>query len=87
MANGAGRLFKVIHNTSKDSNPNTSRIISLTIKSISPFIFQRDDKLEITEDFCIFNNAIDKSSLQIGDIVIAFVFADGQQYFIQQINS
>lgn len=86
MANGAGRLFKVIHNTSKDTNPNTSRIISLTVKSKSPLVFRRDDKLDITQDFYIINSALNINTLNVGDIVIAFVFSDGQQYFIQQKN-
>ena len=85
MANGASRIWDIMFNTSKGTNPDTSKIISLTVKSTQPLVFIRDDKLEITNDFYIINSSLDASSLQIDDIVIAFVFNNGQQYFIQQL--
>lgn len=85
MANGASRIFNIIHNTSESTNPNTSKIISMTVKSTQPLVFQRDDKLEITKEFYILNQTLDNYSWQVGDIVIAFVFSNGQQYFIQQL--
>ena len=87
MANGASRLFNIIKNTSESTNLNPSQVVSLTVKSTSPIIFKKDDKLDITEEFCIFDRTFNKSTMQIGDIVIAFVFNDGQIYFIQQNES
>lgn len=84
MANGASRIFNIIHNTSENTNPTTSKIITLTVISLDPLVFQRDDKLTISKDFYFINQALDTSELQLNDIVLAFVFDDGQQYFIQQ---
>ena len=83
MANGINRIFDIIHNTSEETNPTTSKTITMTVKSTQPLIFERDDKLEITEDFCIFDNLIDKTTFSVGDMVTAFVFSNGQQYYIQ----
>lgn len=87
MANGASRLFSIIKNTSESTNLTPSQVVSLTVKSITPIIFNRDDKLDIPEELCIFNKTFNKSNIVIGDIVIAFVFNDGQVYFIQQNES
>ena len=75
MANGINRIFDIIHNTSEETNPTTSKTITMTVKSTQPLIFERDDKLEITEDFCIFDNLIDKTTFSVGDMVTAFVFS------------
>ena len=84
MANGASRLFNVIKNTSEGTNLNPSQVVSLTVKSTNPLVFNRDDKLDITQDFCVFSKFVDISSLSVGDVITAFVFNDGQMYFIQQ---
>ena len=83
MANGAGRIFEVMKNTSEETNIRPSLVVSLTVKSINPLILTRDDRLEITEDFCIFSKYIDKTAIEIGDIFTAFLFNDGQGYYIE----
>ena len=87
MGNGASRLFNVMKRTSKSTNISPSQVVSLTVKSIQPLVFMRDDRLEITEDFCTFNQSFDINKLSIGDIVLAMVFNNGQTYFIQQNDS
>lgn len=87
MANGANRLFNVIKNTSESTNVKPSELVSLTVKSLNPIVFNKDDKLDVPEEFCVFNNNIDKSKFQIGDTVSAFVFNEGQLYFIQQTDN
>lgn len=87
MANGANRLFRIMKKISKNMNPSSSKIVSLTVKTTSPLIFQRDDRLEIPEDFCTFNNLIQKNELRKGDVVTALVLNNGQSYFIQQLNN
>lgn len=82
MANGANRIFGIINSTSEGNNPNTSKLITLTVKSLNPFVFIRDDKLEIGEEFCYFDYFIDKNLLQVNDIVRAIVLDNGQQYYI-----
>lgn len=87
MSNGANRLFNVMKQTSEDTNTKPSQVVSLTVKSIQPLIFMRDDRLEITEEFCILGKLVRKEDFKIGDIVTAMVFNEGQTYFIQQNNS
>ena len=84
MANGANRIFEVMKNTSEETNIRPSLVVSLTVKSINPLILTRDDRLEITEDFCIFSKYIDKTAIEIGDILTAFLFNDGQVYYIEE---
>lgn len=83
MANGANRLFNVMKKLSRSTNNAPSQIVSLTVKSTKPLILKRDEKLEITESFCTFNKTLPKEDLKVGDIVTAFVFNNGQSYFIQ----
>lgn len=87
MANGAGRLFNIIKNTSEGTNPVPTQLVSLKVKSTNPIIFNKDDKIDITEEFCIFNDNINVNSLAIGDVVLAFVFNEGQLYFIEQTDN
>jgi len=87
MGNGANRLFKVIKNTGENVGSKPSQIVSLTVKSIQPLVFMRDDRLEITEEFCIFSKLARKENIRVGDVVIATVFNDGQLYFIEQNNN
>ena len=84
MANGANRIFEVMKNTSEETNIRPSLVVSLTVKSINPLILTRDDRLEITEDFCIFSKYIDKTAIEIGDILTAFLFNYGQFYYIEE---
>ena len=84
MANGAGRLFDVIKNTSEGTNTQPSEVVSLKVKSLNPIVFIKDDKLEITENFCVFNKTFNLETTEVGDIITAFIFNDGQSYFIQQ---
>lgn len=87
MSNGTNRLFQVMKKTSESTNITPSQVISLTVKSTQPLIFMRDDRLEITEEFCTFNKTVTPESLKVGDLITAFVFNGGQKYFIQQNNS
>ena len=83
MANGAGRLFDVMKKTGEASKGVSSKLVSLKVKSKEPLIFQIDDRLEITEEFCYFSNSADKELLDIGDIVVAVALNNGQSYYIQ----
>lgn len=83
MANGAGRLFDVMKKTGEASKGVSSKLVSLKVKSKEPLIFQIDDRLEITEEFCYFSNSADKELLNIGDIVVAVALNNGQSYYIQ----
>lgn len=87
MANGASRLFNVMKQTSQDTNIKPSQVVSLTVKSVQPLIFIRDDKLEITKDFCIIGKLAKYQGFRVGDIVTATVFNEGQQYYIEQNDS
>ena len=87
MANGASRLFNVMKQTSQDTNIKPSQVVSLTVKSVQPLIFIRDDKLEITEDFCIIGKLAKYQGFRVDDIVTATVFNEGQQYYIEQNDS
>jgi len=87
MANGAGRIFDVIKQTSEETNTPASLVVSLTVKAINPLVLILDDKLEITEEFCVFNDIVNKSTIEVGDILTAFTFNEAQVYFIQQNES
>lgn len=87
MANGAGRIFNVFKQTSEETNTKPSIVTSLTVKSTNPLILTRDDKLEISEEFCVFGQLISKNTLEIGDVLTAFVFNEGQVYFLTQNES
>ena len=86
MSNGASRLFNVMKRTSEDTNTSPSQVVSLTVKSIQPLVFIRDDRLEIPEEFCLFSRLVKKENIKIGDIVTAMVFNEGQSYFIEDNN-
>lgn len=83
MANGAGRLFNIMKQTGEATNTSPSQIITLTVKSINPLVFQRDDRLEIPEDFCTFTDDDAAQNLAVDDKVKAIVLNDGQDYYIQ----
>ena len=83
MANGASRIFEVLKRTSEATNISPSKVITLLVKSTNPIVYQRDDRLEITEDFCTYNNEDAKGNLAVGDKVTALVLNDGQSYYIQ----
>lgn len=83
MANGASRLFNIMKMTGEATNISPSQIITLTVKSTSPIVFQRDDRLEIPIDFCTFTDDSVINSLNVGDKVKAIVLNDGQSYYIQ----
>ena len=81
MANGAGRIFKLM----QVSGTNTiSEVITLQVKSINPLQLTDGDKLLITKDFIIFDNNIDTSKLSVGDKLQAQTFNDSQIYYITQ---
>lgn len=83
MANGASRLFNIMKMTGEATNTSPSQIITLTVKSINPLVFQRDDRLEIPIDFCTFTDDEAINNLSVGDKVKAIVLNDGQSYYIQ----
>lgn len=82
MANGASRIFNVIKNTN-DIN-DTNNLLSVTVKTLNPLTFKIDDKLSIEPNFYILSEDIDVNKLQIGDILNAFTFNNGQLYYINQ---
>lgn len=84
MANGASKIFKIMQNTSKAP---TSKALYLTVKSLNPLNLTLDDRLIITENFCIFDDLIDKTKLSIGDVLLATTYNDGQLYLIHQAIS
>ena len=84
MANGAGRLFDIIKDTSEGMQSNPSEYVALTVKALNPLVFNKDDRLDIPEQFCVFNELLDTNSLQIGHIVSAIILNNGQLYYILQ---
>lgn len=81
MANGAGRIFKIMQKTNVDT---VSEVVYLTVKSTSPLILNLENRFDITSDFYILNDEIVPSKISVGDKLLAFTFNDGQCYFIQQ---
>ena len=81
MSTGANRIFKIMQKSQKSSVDN---LISVKVKSINPLTFIVDERLSITEDFIVFSNQIDRSKISVGDTFNAFLFNDGQTYYINQ---
>lgn len=82
MANGAGRLFDIIKDTSEGMQPTQAQYVTLTVKSLNPLIFNKDDRLDITREFCIFDTTFDFSTIHINDIIGAILLNNGQLYYI-----
>lgn len=81
MASGASRIFKLMQNAGTDT---ISEIVYLTVKSVNPLILNLENRLDITEDFIVLNDGIDKSRIKVGDKLTASTFNDSQCYFVQQ---
>lgn len=81
MANGASRIFKLMQNAGTDT---VSEMVYLTVKSTNPLIFNLEDRLDITEEFYVLNDNIIKERLNIGDVLTATTFNNGQKYLINQ---
>ena len=85
MANGASKIFKIMQNAGTNT---VSKLVSLTVKTLSPLTFTLDDKITLNENFYILSDSIDTSRLSIGDTLLATTFNDNQKYYIQQaVNS
>ena len=81
MANGANRIFKIMQ---KSGTNTISEVVYLTVKSLKPLVLNLEDRLDLTEEFLIFSDSIIKDRLQIGDILTATTYNDGQKYYISQ---
>lgn len=81
MGNGASRLFRIMQKSGTDT---VSEVVYLTVKSVSPLTLNLEDRLDITEQFIVLNDEIDKSKIKTGDKLIASTFNAGQCYFIYQ---
>ena len=82
MANGANRLFSVIKKTSKKTQPVSTQMMYLIVKSKSPLTLKRDDKLELTEEFLTFMDNSMKEDLEVDDVVSCILLNDGQRYLV-----
>lgn len=82
MANGADRLFEVMKNTSVGTQPDQAQYITLTVKSLQPLLLSKDDKLDITERFCVFDTTFNKSTMEVGHIIGAIMLNNGQLYYL-----
>ncbi len=81
MANAASRILRVMQKTNKDT---ISEIVYLKVKQKNPLIVNLEDRMDITEDFLIFDDTIIKERIEVGDILTATTFNDGQRYLISQ---
>lgn len=83
MANGASRLFKIMQNAGTDT---ISEVVSLTVKSLNPLVFNLDNRIDLTSEFYTLSNDVDRSRLRVGTKVMATTFNGGQNYYITQGN-
>lgn len=81
MANGASRLFKIMQNAGTDT---VSEVVSLTVKSLNPLVFNLDNRIDLTSEFYTLSNDVDRNRLRVGTKVVATTFNGGQNYFISQ---
>lgn len=84
MANGANRIFKIMQKSGTDT---ISEVVYLTVKSTKPLTLNLENRLDISEQFIVLNDEIDKSKIKTGDKLIASTFNGGQCYFIQQAQN
>ena len=81
MNNSANKIFKIM---SKAGVNTISELIILTVKSLSPLVLTDGDKLNVTQEFCIWHSSINKSNININDAFIVLTFNDGQTYYITE---
>lgn len=81
MANAASRIFKIMQNSGTDT---VSEVVYLKVKSTNPLILNLEDRLDITEEFIVLSDSIIKDRIQIGDILTATTFNNGQTYLVSQ---
>ena len=91
MSNSAKRFLNIIKNTSESTNKQTSKVVSLKIKSLSPLVFTYNDKLTIDNQFYVLDKNFTTTNLrrgdiyydlQVGDSVQAMMMNNGQTYYV-----
>lgn len=82
--NGAEKLINAMKKVNESNQPPQSKIVSLTVQSINPLIFELDNRLSITSDFYELSNLENWNTLTVGDIVRAFSYNKGQTYYISE---
>ena len=83
--NGAQRILNVMKKINQSGQNTTSDIVSLTVKSTEPLIFENENRLTINSTFYSLSKVENWSNLKKGDIVRAFKMNNGQSYYINEI--
>ena len=83
--NGAQRILNVMKKINQSGQNATSDIVSLTVKSTEPLIFENENRLTINSTFYSLSKVENWSNLKKGDIVRAFKMNNGQSYYVNEI--
>lgn len=83
MSKGVSKIFDVMKNTAeKEASNSEAQLVSISVKTTSPLVFNLDDRTTITQEFYTLDKALDETSLQVGDVLNAIVLNKGQMYYI-----
>lgn len=80
--NGAEKIVNAMKKVNQSNQQVPSQIISATIVSVEPLIFQLENRLKIDSNFYELSGLTDWTKVQVGDVFKGFSFNEGQKYFI-----
>lgn len=79
---GAEKIINAMKQVSKSDNQIPSEIVTVTVISINPLIFQLENRLQITSEFYELSNLFDWAKVTVNQVFRAFSFNEGQKYYI-----
>lgn len=80
--NGAEKIVNAMKKVNESNQQVPSQIISATIISVEPLVFQLENRLKIDSNFYELSGLTDWTKVQVGDVFKGFSFNEGQKYFI-----
>ena len=80
--NGAEKIVNAMKKVNQSNQTIPSQIVSATITSVNPLIFQLENRLSIDSNFYELSNLVDWTNVEIGEVFRAFSFNEGQKYYI-----
>lgn len=83
--NGAEKIVNAMKKVNKSGKTTESQIVSATVTSVKPLIFQLENRLEIDNNFYELSNLEDWKNIKVGTKVRAFSYNEGQKYYISEI--
>ena len=80
--NGAEKIVNAMKKVNKSNQQVPSQIISATVVSIEPLVFQLENRLKIDSNFYELSGLTDWKKVKVGDVFKGFSFNEGQKYYI-----